>query len=85
MGIIEISVNRPVLVNLLVILIIIGGVMSYRQMAQDQFPDVSMEMAMVATVMPGASPKEIEQLITIPMEEQIREMTDALETRLNDF
>ena len=71
MGITDLAVRKPVLVNLLVILILIGGVVSYRQMAQDQFPEVSMEMVMITTIMPGASPKEMEQLITTPIEEQI--------------
>lgn len=72
----ELSVSRPVMVNLLVALIVIGGVVSYREMAKDQFPDVSMEMVMVTTTMPGASPKEIEQILTIPMEEQISKIDE---------
>ena len=67
----ELSVRRPVLVHLLVLLIVIGGIFSYRQMPQDQFPDVSTEMVMVMTTMPGASPKEIEQILTIPLEQEI--------------
>ncbi len=72
----DLAVNRPVLVHLLVLLILIGGVVSYRQMPQDQFPDVSTEMVVVATVLPGASPKEIEQILTIPMEKEIAKIDD---------
>ena len=64
------SVRQPVLVNLLVLLVIVGGVFSYRNMAQEQFPDVSVDVIMISTLMPGASPKEIEELITIPLEEE---------------
>ncbi len=72
----QIAVRKPVLVNLIVILILIGGVFSYQQMAKDRFPDVSIEAVMVSTLMPGASPKEIEQLLTIPMEEEIAKIDD---------
>jgi len=72
----DLAVNRPVLVHLLVLLILIGGVVSYRQMPQDQFPDVSTEMVVVTTVLPGASPKEIEQILTTPMEKEIAKIDD---------
>ena len=33
-------------------------------------------MVIVTTVLPGASPKEIEQILTIPMEEEIAKIDD---------
>jgi multidrug efflux pump len=71
MKLIELFVRQPVLVNLLVILIIVGGVFSYRNMAQDQFPDVSVDIITITTTLQGAAPQEIEQLITTPIEEEI--------------
>ena len=76
MGVTDLAVRRPVLVNLLVLLILIGGIVSYRQMAQDQFPEISTEMVMVITTMPGASPKEMEQILTIPLEEEIAKIDE---------
>lgn len=76
MSIPSFSVKQPVLVNLIVILILVGGTFSYRNMAKDRFPDVSVEMIMVQTIMPGASPKEIEQLITTPLEEEIAKVDE---------
>lgn len=70
------SVKRPVLIHLVVILLVIGGAVSYRQMAHEQFPDIDSDRAIITTVMPGASPKEIEQLITTPMEEELAKIDD---------
>lgn len=70
------SVRNPVLVNLLIFLVFVGGVVSYRQMAKAEYPEVMLEAVMVITVMPGTSPKEIEQLITIPLEEEIAKIDD---------
>ena len=67
----SLAVNRPVLANLMMILIVIGGLLSYRNMGQEIFPQISTEMVTVSTFMQGASPKEIEQLLTIPLEEEI--------------
>lgn len=74
MKLIELFVRQPVLVNLLVILILVSGVFSYRNMAQDQFPDVSVDIVMVTTLMQGAAPQEVEQLITTPLEEEIAKL-----------
>ena len=67
----SLAVNRPVLTSLVMILIIIGGILSYQSMGQEIFPQISMEVVTVSTFMPGASPKETEQLLTIPLEEEI--------------
>ena len=70
------SVQRPVLINLLVILVMLAGLASYCAMPRDQFPDVSIEAVSVNTVLRGAAPKEVEQLLTIPLEEQIAKVDD---------
>lgn len=72
----HLAVRKPVLVNLVLLLVLVGGIVSYREMPKDQFPDVSVEAVSVTTVMPGASPKEMEQLLTIPMEEEIAKIDD---------
>lgn len=74
MKLIELFVRQPVLVNLLVILVLVSGVFSYRNMAQDQFPDVSVDVITVRTSMQGAAPQEIEQLISTPLEEEIAKL-----------
>jgi len=65
------SVRHGVLLNIFVILVCVWGVMSFLNMPRDLFPDVTTESIMVTTIMPGASPKEIEELITIPIEEEL--------------
>ena len=65
------SVKHRFLANMLMIIATIWGFMAYRSMPKDRFPDVSVDTIMVSTVMPGASPKEMEELITIPLEEEI--------------
>lgn len=76
MSIASLSVRQPTLMNLLMMLVIVGGIFSYTNMPQDRFPDVSVETIIVTTVMPGASPKEMEQLITIPLEEEIAKVDE---------
>lgn len=77
MSIASFSVKQPVLINLLMVLVLVGGYFSYRTMAKDQFPDVSVDMIQVVTLLPGSSPKEVEQLITIPLEEELAKVDEV--------
>ncbi len=66
----KLAIERPVFVTCLVILIIVMGLMAYRSLGVDLFPDVSFPFISVTTPYKGAAPEEIETQISKPMEEQ---------------
>ncbi len=72
----KLGVSNPVLVHLIVILTVIAGIFAYRTMPKDQYPDVAMAAVAINTAIPGASPKEVEQLVTIPIEEELAQLDD---------
>jgi multidrug efflux pump subunit AcrB len=65
------SVNQPVLVNLLMIAIIIGGFFALFAMPQELNPNISFNWAFVTIPYAGASPQEVEDLILIPVEKEV--------------
>ena len=69
---IEFSIGNPVIVNLLVLLIIISGLVSYVRLKRELFPDFSRRVIRVDTVYAGASPEEVEELITARIEDEVR-------------
>jgi HAE1 family hydrophobic/amphiphilic exporter-1 len=69
MRISEIAIKRPVTVIMMVFMIIVLGVVSLAGLNLDLFPDITFPMAVVVTNYPGAGPKEIETMITKPMEQ----------------
>jgi len=71
MHISEFSVKNTVLVNLLVILVLVAGILTYSSMTKEKFPDISLDEVWVYTAYPGVSPEEIEELITIPIEDEL--------------
>lgn len=79
MSIPSFSVKQPVLVNLIVLLIIVSGIFAYRSMPKERIPNITIELAIIRTTMAGASPKEIEQLITIPIEKMIANVDEVEE------
>jgi multidrug efflux pump subunit AcrB len=81
MHISELSVKQPVLVNLLVILVLVAGIVTYSYMTKEKFPDIDLDEVWVYTEYPGVSPEEIEKLITIPIEDEIASIQGIDEIR----
>ncbi|OEF97647.1 efflux RND transporter permease subunit [Desulfuribacillus alkaliarsenatis] len=69
MKISHISINRPVAITMLVIAIVILGMVSVTKLNVDLYPDLVFPMALVITSYDGASPHEVENLVTRPLEE----------------
>lgn len=59
------------LVTLLIISIILAGVFSYTNLPRRLNPEVNIPFVIVNTILPGASPTEIESLVTIPLEDAL--------------
>ncbi len=68
------SVKNAVLVNILMIAIIVIGTISFIRLPRELLSSVSLNWAMVIAPYPGASPKEVEQLVTIPIEDDIKDI-----------
>lgn len=64
--------SNPVAANLVMLLLLVGGVFSTCTIKQEVFPDFRLDMVRVAVPYPGASPAEVEQGILLAIEESIR-------------
>ncbi len=67
----EFSVNRKVTITMLTILVIILGIVAYRQLGLEMMPDIDYPIVTIVTVYPGASSEDIEETITKPVESSI--------------
>ena len=65
-------IEHKVPVYLLLVIISILGVFSYYNLPKEQFPDIVIPTIFVQTIYPGTSPKDIETLITRPIEKQLK-------------
>lgn len=63
------SVKRAYTVLVGVVLILILGVVSFTSMKTDLLPDMTLPYAIVYTTYPGASPEEVETMVTRPVEQ----------------
>ena len=74
MSIFKISVENPVLVNMIMIIVIVIGTYSLITLPREQVPEIDFKWAFIITVYPGASPEEIEKQVTIPLEDEIQDV-----------
>jgi len=70
----QFSVRNPVLVNLLMGTILVGGAYAAMTLVRELFPEFRPNQVMITTVYPGATPAEIEKGITLKIEEQIKDV-----------
>jgi multidrug efflux pump subunit AcrB len=73
------SVHNPVLVNLFMMTILVGGVYSAMTLVREMFPESRPNQILITTSYPGATPAEVEKGITLKIEEQIKDI-EGVET-----
>jgi multidrug efflux pump subunit AcrB len=76
MSIVQFSIRNSLVVNLFLLVIIIGGVLSWNSMPQEMFPVVNLDRIRIVTDYEGSPPEEIEKQITIVIEEEVDALAD---------
>ena len=69
------GLNNRKLVSFFVVILVLGGIVSYDSMPKLEDPAIKVKQAMVVTTYPGASAHEVELEVTDKLEKSIREMT----------
>ena len=76
MALIRFSINNPLITNLMLVIVVILGVLSWQAMPQEMFPTIELDVVSVRVEFEGASPEEVEGQIAIPLEEQFDGMPE---------
>jgi multidrug efflux pump subunit AcrB len=61
----------------LMVFVTIAGVFQFTTLPKEQFPDIVIPTIYVSTIYVGNSPKDMENLVTRPIEKQIKGITGA--------
>ncbi|NIM16142.1 MAG: MMPL family transporter [Candidatus Aminicenantes bacterium] len=67
----NISIKRPIMISMGLIVFLIFGILAYFGLSLDLFPDVEIGYVTVQTVYPGAGPREIESQVTKKIEDAV--------------
>jgi multidrug efflux pump subunit AcrB len=73
-GMVRLAAGNPVLLNLIFAVVCIWGVLAWRGIPKEEFPQVDVDQVGVWVVWPGASPEDIEDLVVRPLEDALADV-----------
>ena len=76
-----ISVRRPVLASVIILVFVVVGLLGYSKLPVDRFPKIDFPTVSIVTRQDGATPKEIETEITDKIEEAVNTVAGIDELR----
>ena len=65
-------INNRTSIYILTIIITLVGLVSYINLPKEQFPEVKFPQIIVQTINPGTSPENMENLVSKPIEKQLK-------------
>jgi multidrug efflux pump subunit AcrB len=80
-SLIEYFLEKNIFLNLLSALVLIVGAYKSATMNREAFPNINFDIVTVTTIYPGASPSEVEKLITKPIEDSLKSVDGIKEIR----
>lgn len=80
-GLLAWFVNNPIASNLLMLMILVGGITSLPDLDKEMFPKIPRDIVQVVVPYPGAGPKEVEEQICARVEEEIHDLDGVEELR----
>ena len=66
------SINNKTSIYIITLMLTIAGIFAYIKLGKEKFPDIVIPRIIVATVYPGTSPTDIENLVTRQLEKEIK-------------
>ncbi|CAN5360754.1 efflux RND transporter permease subunit [soil metagenome] len=76
------SIGNKTTIYLVMLFVSLAGIYQFVTLPKEQFPDIVIPTIYVQTIYTGNSPKDIENLVTRPIEKQIKSITGA---KINKF
>ncbi|MBD2713825.1 efflux RND transporter permease subunit [Microvirga sp. STR05] len=66
------SIDNKTTIYIITLLLCVAGIFSYIKLGKEKFPDIVIPRIIVATIYPGTSPTDIENLVTRQLEKEIK-------------
>ncbi len=75
------SVNQSLFINLISLIVIIIGIIVVLGINKEVFPNVTFDMVSISASYAGSTPADIEKLITVPIEKELKQVDGIKEIR----
>lgn len=79
------SIDNRTAIYLLTIIITLFGLSTYNNLPKEQFPEIKMPQIIVQTFYPGTSPENMENIISKPIEKEVKGLTGVKKVTSNSF
>src|SRR6195952_4506447 len=83
LGLTNWTIKNKTSIYLMMLFVSLAGVFQFTTLPKEQFPDIVIPTIYVQTIYVGNSPKDIENLVTRPIEKQIKGITGVKINKLN--
>jgi multidrug efflux pump subunit AcrB len=78
-------IDNATSIYVFVVLIVMSGLMVYRGLPKELYPDVVVPTISIVTIYPGATPEDIENLVTKPIEKQVKSLSGVKKVTSNSL
>lgn len=79
------AIDNRTAIYIITIIITLAGLMTYNSLPKEQFPEIKFPQIIVQTIYPGTSPENMENLVTKPIEKEIKNLTGLKRVTSNSF
>ena len=81
----HIAIRNPVFVFVMVLVISIAGFQAYKSIPREAAPDIQIPLLIVSVPFPGATPEDVESLITNKVEQELKTIKNLEEILFEIF
>jgi HAE1 family hydrophobic/amphiphilic exporter-1 len=75
-SLVRFTLRQQVLFNLIFVVLMVVGVLAVQDLAVERYPQINFGKVRISTFYPGASPQDVEALVTLELEEAIEGLED---------
>lgn len=79
------AIDNRTAIYILTVIITLVGLMAYISLPKEQFPEIKLPQIIVQTIYPGTSPDNMENLVTKPIEKEVKNLTGVKKVTSNSF
>ncbi len=77
------SIDNKIAIYVATFIICLAGIMTYNSLPKENFPEVVFPQIYVATIYPGAAPKDVENLVTKQIEKEVKSIAGVKKVTSN--
>ncbi|MEW6469194.1 MAG: efflux RND transporter permease subunit [Bacteroidota bacterium] len=79
------AINNRTAIFVLTIIITLAGISTYNNLPKESFPEIVLPKIFISTIYPGTSPENMENLVTKPIEKQMKSIAGVKKITSNSY